>query len=50
MEFRDYYQILDVAKTATAEEIRKAYRKQARKYHPDVSKERNAASQRRGIG
>lgn len=42
MEFRDYYQILDVAKTATAEEIRKAYRKQARKYHPDVSKEPDA--------
>lgn len=42
MEFRDYYKILDVAKTATADEIKQAYRKLARKYHPDVSKEANA--------
>jgi curved DNA-binding protein len=42
MEFKDYYQILGVPRDATAEDIKKSFRKLARKYHPDVSKEADA--------
>jgi len=42
MEYRDYYKVLGVARTATAEDIKKTYRRLARKYHPDVSKEKDA--------
>src|ERR1700760_3236680 len=42
MQYKDYYQILGVGRGADADELKRAYRKLARKYHPDVSKEKNA--------
>jgi curved DNA-binding protein len=42
VEFKDYYRTLGIDKTASADDIKKAYRKLARKYHPDVSKEPDA--------
>ena len=42
MQYKDYYKILGVDRDATADQVKKAYRLLARKYHPDVSKEPNA--------
>jgi len=44
VQFKDYYQVLGVPRDATAEAIKKAYRQAARKFHPDVSKEPDAAA------
>jgi curved DNA-binding protein len=42
MQYKDYYEILGVTRSADADDVKRAYRKLARKYHPDVSKEKNA--------
>jgi curved DNA-binding protein len=42
MEFKDYYEIMGVSRDASADDIKRAYRRLARKYHPDVSKEPDA--------
>ena len=50
MAKRDYYEVLGVDKNATEAEIKSAYRKLAKKYHPDVSKEPDAQEKFKEIG
>ncbi|MDY6991033.1 MAG: DnaJ C-terminal domain-containing protein [Pseudomonadota bacterium] len=50
MEYKDYYQILGLSRNASQDEIKRAYRKLARKYHPDVSKEANAEQHFKEVG
>ena len=46
VQFRDYYETLGVSKTASEDEIRTAFRKLARKYHPDVAKDKSTAEEK----
>ncbi|MDP2902537.1 MAG: DnaJ domain-containing protein, partial [Methylovulum sp.] len=50
MKYKDYYQIMGLSRDATPDEIKRAYRKLARKYHPDVSKEADAEAKFKALG
>jgi len=50
VEYKDYYKIMGVDRQASADDIKRAYRRLARKYHPDVSKEKDAEERFKEIG
>ena len=50
MEFRDYYEVMGLGRDATQDEVKRAYRKLARKYHPDVSTEPDAEQRFKEVG
>ena len=50
MQFRDYYETLGVARGASQDDVKRAYRRLARKYHPDVSKEADAEARFKEVG
>lgn len=50
MEFKDYYTILGIDRNATQDEVKRAYRKLARKYHPDINKDDTAEQRFKEIG
>jgi curved DNA-binding protein len=50
VKFKDYYEIIGVPRDASPDDIKRAYRRLARKYHPDVSKEKNAEERFKEVG
>ena len=50
MEYKDYYTILEVKRDASQDEVKQAYRRLARKYHPDISKEKDAETKFKDVG
>ena len=50
MDFKDYYKIMGLERDASQDDIKRTYRKLARKYHPDVSKEANAEARFKELG
>ena len=50
MDFKDYYDIMGIKRGASQDEVKRAYRKLARKYHPDVSKEADAEARFKDLG
>jgi curved DNA-binding protein len=50
MQYKDYYKIMGLSRDASKDEIKRAYRKLARKYHPDVSKEKDAEAKFKELG
>ncbi len=50
MQFKDYYEVMGVPREATADEIKRAYRQLARKYHPDVNKSADAEARFKELG
>jgi DnaJ domain. len=50
MQYKDYYKIMGLSRNSTQDEVKRAYRKLARKYHPDVSKEKDAEAKFKELG
>jgi curved DNA-binding protein len=50
VQFKDYYQVMGIGRDATEAQVKQAYRRLARKYHPDVSKEKDAEARFKDLG